>query len=94
MKPLEFNILIGKTIESDKELFFGPLSEEDEFLSFEDQNFGNLLAQLGLFPSAGQAKKNGWNKDIPEGFTDLEVGKLKTRIVILKITEDFDRGEN
>lgn len=82
---MEYNILIGKPIEEDKDLFFGPLSGAEDFKLKEDMLFANLLVELGLFSSTSQARKNGWNKNIPEGFTDVIVGKLKTRITILKI---------
>lgn len=88
MENLEFNILIGNIIESDKDLFFGPLREWDTFQTVEDQNLAKLLASLGLFSSGGQARKAGWDKAIPEGFSDFIVGKLKTRITILKITKE------
>lgn len=68
--------------EEDKDLFFGPCPTE--FTTSVASTMAHLLAQLGLFPSVGQAKKNGWDTEIPYGFTDIVVGKLKTRVTILK----------
>jgi len=80
----EFNILIGVTEEGDKELFFGPLSPEDEFIELPaDVRWPQLLVKIGMFPSLGQAKKNGWDKDIEPGFSEHKVGKR--RIFILKV---------
>lgn len=34
-----------------------------------------LMVILGLFPSKGQARKNGWPGAIPDGWSQLKVGK-------------------
>jgi len=67
---------IGKnTKESDKELFFGPL-EDDTFIIIEEHwIMAHILFEAGIFPSISQARKNGWNKPIPEGFNIITVGK-------------------
>ena len=76
----EFNFFKGQ--ETDKELFFGPLDGE-ELIAIEERDImANLIVKAGIFPSVTQARKNGWDKPIPLGFTDLRVGKLKTRITI------------
>lgn len=86
----EFNILIGNGIEAnDFELFFGPTCQGNEndkprYFTIETK-WHTLLKELGIFSSAGDAKKNGWSKEIPSGFTDMTIGKLRTRICILKI---------
>ena len=78
---------INNIKENDLDLFFGPLEDE----SFTMINTNNIMAHLvtiaGVFPSVSQARKNGWNKEIPFGFTDIRVGKNKTRITILNIGE-------
>ena len=71
------------TKESDLDLFFGPLpkkpsdvTEDDTFHIIEDHwIMAHILHKAGTFPSVGQARKNGWNKPIPEGFTFITVGK-------------------
>ena len=98
---MEHNILIGKGIrESDKEGFFGPLVPEDVFvIKPEETKWVDLLVEFGVFQSKSQARKASeqWALPIPEGWTDVVVGKLKTRICILKISnfqnekiEDYD----
>ena len=43
----------------------------------------NLAVEMGLFPSLGQAKKNGWGDSIPEGFTEKRnLGKMKKALFI------------
>jgi hypothetical protein len=73
------NFIKPNTTESDKELFFGPL-ENETFTIIEDHwNMAHIIHKSGLFPSVGQARKNGWNKPIPDGFTLLTVGKKAKR---------------
>ena len=74
MKTLNF---ITKNVnDDDKDLFFGPLSDDDTFIIIEDHwNMAHILHQAGIFPSVTQARKNGWDKPIPEGFTFITVGK-------------------
>lgn len=56
---------------------------KEEFIEIEDGwIMANIMAAIGLFPSATQARKNGWNKPIPEGFTNMRVGKDKKRVTI------------
>jgi len=72
----------------DKELFFGPLDGTEEFIVLQTNwIMANVMHAAGLFPSAGQARKNGWNKPIPDGWTDLIKGKLKREITILNLKE-------
>jgi len=80
---VEFNF-IHKDHECDKDLFFGPIVSEDEFISLEDNwTMANIVCEAKIFPSLSQARKNGYDKKIPDGFTDIKIGKLKHRIVIL-----------
>jgi hypothetical protein len=78
---------IASDRETDKDLFFGPLDGET-FINIEPTwTMANIMAIAGVFSSSSQARKNGWNKPIPKGFTDLYVGKNKTRITILNIKD-------
>ena len=61
--------------EKDKNLFFGPLDNET-FIDIQSKWCrAHILHNVGIFKSITQAKKNGWDKPIPEGFTKLTVGK-------------------
>ena len=89
MSTKEFNILIGNISEEDKELFFGPLNKNDEFLEMpEFTRYPQLLRDVGIFKSSSQARKNGWDKDISNGWAELTIGKLKHKIYILKIIDE------
>lgn len=54
-----------------------------------------ILVLAGIFPSMGQAKKN-WKgeRDVPTGFSQILVGKLRNRITILQPTQDNLITEN
>lgn len=73
--------------EEDKELFFGPIEPDDTFIIIEDHwCMAHILYKAGIFPSVSQARKNGWNKPIPNGFTILTTGKKakkKTLYILL-----------
>lgn len=46
----------------------------------------DVLAIVGVFPSKGQAKKNGWSgakSRIPGGYSELTAGKLKIQMAVL-----------
>ena len=74
------NFINSNITEADKELFFGPLLENETFTVIEDHwKMAHVIHKAGLFPSVSQARKNGWNKPIPSGFTLLTVGKKAKR---------------
>ena len=80
-----YNILMGKGIEeNDKQLFF----PNDEVIVYQDVvSLPKILTDIGLFPSIRNATSNGWNKLILEGWNKFIVGKLKTEVYIVKISE-------
>lgn len=44
-----------------------------------DVSMAHLLARLGKFQSVGEAKKNGWAKPIPSGWSEFTIGKAAKR---------------
>ena len=89
--PREKNVIIGDyVLESDFDLFFGPLEDDDVFIVFpDDTKWQDIAVAFGIFGSKSQAKKNGWGGDIPDGFWNKEkIGKLNHRITILKIVKE------
>ncbi len=43
----------------------------------------HIAREMELFPSIGQAKKNGWSDPIPHGFTEKRnLGKMKKLLFI------------
>ena len=49
----------------------------------------HLLHFAGLFPSVSSARKNGWNKPIPSGFSEFTIGKRKKKVFILNEFNDL-----
>ena len=76
--------------DSDRELFFGPLDKDDKFTTFGDPitNMAHIAHIMGIFPSVTQAKKNGWDKPIPRGFSIHQHKKTKRNIFILNVFEE------
>jgi hypothetical protein len=84
----ELNFRSENVTDSDFDLFFGPHDESDvNFILGENDTMANVMFHAGVFPSVNQARKNGWNKEIPSGFSDRRIGKSKKRITILNLTE-------
>jgi hypothetical protein len=71
------NFISENVSKEDRDLFFGPLDIADEvFVKMESRwCMAHILHNVGMFTSISQARKNGWNKPIPWGFTELTVGK-------------------
>ena len=40
----------------------------------------HLLARIGKFQSIKDAKRNGWDKEIPNGWVEFVIGKGRNRI--------------
>ena len=67
-------------------------TEEMELFGFDDEPavvlkdnwmLAHVMHVAGLFPSVTSARKNGWNKPIPNGFSEFTVGKGKKKVFIL-----------
>ena len=87
----EINVIIGTITDDDVNLFFGPIRDDDIFVRLPiDTRFPTVMHTFGFFKSKSQARKNGWDKDVPEGFFSQRIGKKKRLLTILKIT----KGEN
>ncbi len=82
-----FNVLIGKWTEEEKREFFLP---DDKFLKFDlKMRYPDLLRQLKLFSTNTQARLNGWDKDIPNGWSELKFKRKDmgtVQVFIWKVT--------
>lgn len=45
-----------------------------------DRSMGHLLVRLGKFGSVSEAFHNGWNKPIPIGWNQYDIGKGSNRL--------------
>jgi hypothetical protein len=81
----EVNVIVStdNLFWNDLEGFFGPLRDEDVFVFVNPgTTWAHVLAKLGPFKSISDARKNGWNKPIEEGFTDtFKVGKAHRKFI-------------
>lgn len=68
----------------EQELFF--CGEDVTFLESSADMY-DVLVLVQIFTSKSQARKSGRDKEIPKGFTELTVGKLKKKIYIFNPTE-------
>jgi hypothetical protein len=97
---INVNVLVGtypnvRTFpHRDLELFFGPLHQNDIFVDVPaGWTLAKLMAHLGIFESTKEAGRHGFNKPIPEGFTDIVRIRKMHRVTILKITKPEERPE-
>ena len=71
--------------------------EDAELFGFDDENImienhwimAHVMHMVGIFPSVGIARKNGWNKPIPPGFSEFTVGKNRKKVWILNEFKDL-----
>jgi len=86
MNNNEYNFIVKNQflVGDEQQLFF--CGEPVTFLEPTVDMF-DILVQTGIFASKSQARKSGRDKEIPEGFTDMIIGKLRKRICIFNPTE-------
>ena len=82
----EFNFLSPKVSDKDRDSF----GFDDENIMIEDHwIMAHVMHMAGIFPSVGIARKNGWNKPIPPGFSEFTVGKNRKKVWILNEFKDL-----
>ena len=63
----------------------------DENIVLEDHwILAHVMHVAGLFPSVSEARRNGWDKPIPPGFSEFTIGKLKKKVWILNDFNDLN----
>ena len=71
------NFIHKSRSEEDKELFFGPVEPNEEFIIFDDNlTMDEIGVMVGLFKSKTQARKGGMEGPVPTGFM---VGREKNK---------------
>ena len=82
----EANFLSPKVSDKDRDLF----GFDDENIMIGDHwLLAHVMHRAGVFSSVGIARKNGWNKPIPDGFSEFTVGKAKKKVWILNEIKDL-----
>jgi len=80
----EFNFCTDECKSSDIEIYF---QQEKVYTMNDWWSMAHVMHFCKIFPSVSQAKKNGWNYAIPEGYNEFTVGKNKTKIFILNLKD-------
>lgn len=94
-EPKGFNIIIDSdnVAPGDDLLLFGKWGantvEETVHHFPKETTFADLMVHFQIFPSKGQARKNGWTQPIPEGWSEYSIGKLKTRLWIWNPSKEW-----
>ena len=61
----------------------------------ENWTLAHLAVEMELFPSVGQARKNGWDGPIPSGYTEKKkIGKMKKSMFIHNPSDEFINDPN
>lgn len=82
----EFNFVSADLSEEDIGTIMGPLEPEDgPFVTIaETWTMAHIMHAAGIFPSVGQARRNGWDRPVPTGFSEFTVTKRRMKIFIMK----------
>ncbi len=84
----EFNFIHPRVSDKDLELF-GFMNEPNCFHIEDNWMMAHVMHVAGVFPSVSIARKNGWNKPIPDGFSEFTVGRRKKKVWILNEIKDL-----
>jgi hypothetical protein len=87
---IDIDFILKETNEKDIDLFLGPVSKGQKQIYFENRDnllLAHFIYEAGIMKSISEARKNGWNKPIPKGYSEFFIGKKKSRITILNIVE-------
>jgi hypothetical protein len=71
------DVLDGGLTDRDIDLIFGPLEPHDHVQTIEADDLAAVAVQAGVFPSRGQARKNGLGGPVPHGVHLLGTKKRK-----------------
>jgi hypothetical protein len=82
MSENEVNFIHPGISKKDAEIF-GFDDAENLFHIEDNWTMAHIMHVAGIFPSVGQARKNGWDKPISPGFSEFTVGKRKLGVFIL-----------
>ena len=86
----EFNFLSPKVSSKDRDMMgFDDCGEGDNIMIEDGWMMAHIMHRIGMFPSVGIARKNGWNKAIPKGFSEWTVGKSRKKVWILNEINDL-----
>lgn len=74
---------------SDIDLFLGPIEEHETIGELLPHwSLAHVVHHCGWFKSVTEAKKNGWDRPVPPGYTNLRRKKGGKEIFILNVLEN------
>ena len=86
---VEFNFIHPRLSWENVKIF--GFEKSSNCFSIEDEwTMAHVMHIAGIFPSVTSARKQGWNKPIPAGFSEHTVGKRRIQIFILNKFEECD----
>jgi hypothetical protein len=88
MMTNEVNFIHPNISVEDAELF-GFADAKNVFHIEDNWLMSHVMHVAGVFPSIGIARKSGWNKPIPAGFSEFTVGKNRKKVWILNEFKDL-----
>ena len=65
-----FNFVVSERLRNSSDLETLGFDENDCIFVHEKFSWANVAAHIGLFASASDARKSGWNLPLEEGFTE------------------------
>ena len=91
----EISFIHSDVSEKDRKLFGFDTGDEHTIGTAVNSTTGDwmmchLMHFAGFFTSVSAARKNGWNKPIPDGFSEFTIGKRKKKVWILNKINDLE----
>jgi len=82
---IDINFVKTGTSEADINLFLSPIEDDviRVFKPFDKLVLAHFMYQANVFSSISEARRNGWDKPVPTGFSQYTVGKHRALITIL-----------
>ena len=83
----DYNVLVNKHLRGDEETLFFDGEVVNKVPA--ETTLLDIVVAAGVFPSKAQARRCGWVREIPDGFSRFErIGKRRVNITIFKPTKD------
>jgi len=88
----EFCVSIGENLPPPTKDYFDLVGHEIFIHMDKTRSMANVIAKCGLTKSVGEAKRQGWNFEIPEGMSNWEV-KDQWRKVWVCVYKEVNDGK-
>lgn len=87
MNTQEIHFISIQTTLDDISSLLGPMTGDEKFDVIDAKDtLAHIMFKSGVFRSVSDAKRNGWNRTIPYGYSEyIDIGKFKKRIYIVNL---------